>query len=162
MERRPCRRSAILSGVEQMFLGQYEHTVDEKGRVTIPARYRDDLVNGAFVTQGFDNNLMVLTAPTFDQLYERINQMSLTDPNARQLKRHFFSLAERCEIDRAGRLLLPQFLREKFGLQGTVVFVGAGNFFEIWSPEHWAQQNEAMSDNETNAQRFTALDLSIR
>ena len=85
-----------------MFLGRYEHTIDEKGRLTIPARYRELLENGAYVTQGFDHNLIVLPAPSFEKMYEHVNQMSMTDPTARQLKRFIFSSAERCRI-RPGR-----------------------------------------------------------
>ena len=145
-----------------MFLGRYNHTIDEKGRLTIPARFRELLENGAYVTQGFDRNLMVLTAPSFEQIYSRVNQMSMTDPTARQLKRLIFSAAERCEIDRAGRMLLPQFLREAVQLNGEAMIVGAGDYFEIWSPDLWAQQNELLQDAEANAQRFAALDLPIR
>lgn len=145
-----------------MFLGRYEHSIDEKGRITIPARYRELLANGAFVTRGFDHNLMVLAAPTFERMYESVNQMSMTDPNARQFKRYLFSSAERCEFDRAGRLLLPQFLREEALLQGNAIIVGVGDYFEIWSPELWAQQNEILRDTDANTQRFAALNLSIR
>ena len=145
-----------------MFLGRYEHTIDEKGRLTIPARYRELLENGAYVTQGFDHNLIVLPAPSFEQMYVHVNEMSMTDPNARQLKRLIFSSAERCEFDRAGRILLPQFLRESVGLDGSATLVGVGDYFEIWSPHGWAQQNELLQDTETTTQRFAALNLPIR
>jgi MraZ protein len=145
-----------------MFLGRYEHAIDEKGRITIPVRYRELLANGAYVTQGFDKNLMVLAAPTFEHMYNNVNQMSMTDPTARQLKRLIFSSAERCDIDRAGRMLLPLFLREAAVLDGTAVIVGAGDYFEIWSPHNWSQQNELLQDTEANTQRFAALNLPIR
>jgi MraZ protein len=145
-----------------MFLGRYEHTIDEKGRLTIPARYRELLENGAYVTQGFDHNLIVLPAPSFEQMYAHVNQMSMTDPNARQLKRLIFSSAERCEFDRAGRILLPQFLRESVGLDGSAVLVGVGDYFEIWAPQGWLQQNQVLQDTETTTQRFAALNLPIR
>jgi MraZ protein len=144
-----------------MFLGRYEHTIDEKGRLTIPVRYRELLANGAYVTQGFDHNLMVLSAPSFEQMYAHFNQMSMTDPSARQLRRFLFSSAERVEFDRAGRMLLPQFLRESVGLNGTAIIVGVGDYFEIWSPQHWAQQNELLQDTDANNQRFAALNLPI-
>jgi len=145
-----------------MFLGRYEHAIDEKGRITIPVRYRELLANGAFVTQGFDRNLMVLTAPSFEQISRTVNEMSLTNPDARQLKRLIFSSAERCEIDRAGRMLLPQFLRESAQLDGAAMIIGAGDYFEIWSPQYWKQQNEILQDAEANTQRFAALNLPIR
>jgi MraZ protein len=145
-----------------MFLGRYEHTVDEKGRLTIPVRYRELLENGAYVSQGFDNNLMVLPAPSFEQIYSHVNQMSMTDPTARQFKRFVFSSAERVEFDRAGRMLLPAFLREAAKLNGTAIIVGVGDYFEIWSPEYWGQQNDLLQDTETNNQRFAALNLPFR
>jgi MraZ protein len=144
-----------------MFLGRYEHTIDEKGRLTIPVRYRELLANGAYVSQGFDHNLMVLPAPSFEQMFVHVNQMSMTDPTARQLKRFVFSSAERVDFDRAGRLLLPQFLRDAVRLDGTAIIVGVGDFFEIWSPEYWSQQNELLQDTEANNQRFAALNLSF-
>jgi MraZ protein len=145
-----------------MFLGRYDHTIDEKGRLTIPARYRDLLVNGAYVTQGFDHNLIVLPAPSFEQMYGHVNELSMTDPTARQLKRLIFSSAERCEFDRAGRILLPQFLRDSVGLASSAILVGVGDYFEIWSPQDWAQQNELLQDTETTTQHFAALNLPIR
>jgi MraZ protein len=145
-----------------MFLGRYEHTIDEKGRLIIPVRYRDLLENGAYLTQGFDRNLMVLDAPSFEKIYEHVNQMSMTDPVVRQLRRFIFSSAERVEIDRAGRMLLPQFLREVAMLESTAMIVGVGDYFEIWSSQHWNQQNDILQDADANMQRFAALDLPIR
>jgi MraZ protein len=145
-----------------MFLGQYEHTIDEKGRLTIPSRFRDLLEDGAYITQGFEQNLMVLTAAAFDRVSARVNRMSLTDPVARQLKRLLFSNAVRVEVDRAGRILVPQFLRTSAQLDGAAIMVGVGDYFEIWSPDRWQEQNSMLQDGEANAQRFAALDLSVQ
>jgi MraZ protein len=142
-----------------MFLGQHEHTIDEKGRLIIPARYREPLEAGAFITRGFDQNLIVLTASHFEQIYQRVNQMSMTDPSARSLRRLMFANADRVQFDKTGRILIPQFLREAAGLNSSVVVVGVGEFFEIWSAEQWAKQSEQLGDTETNAQRFAALNL---
>jgi MraZ protein len=144
-----------------MFLGQYEHTIDEKGRLTVPVRYRDLLQEGAYITTGFDSNLMVLTAAHFDKMSARVNQMNLMDPTARQLKRFIFSNAERLEVDKAGRVLIPQYLRDSAHLNVDVIVAGVGDYFEIWSTELWAQQIETLSDKDANAQRFAALDLSM-
>jgi MraZ protein len=145
-----------------MFLGRYEHTIDEKGRLTIPVRYRDLLVEGAFVTQGFDRNLMVLTPSSFDQVYAYVNQISLTNPNARQLKRMIFSSAEHVEVDKVGRILIPQYQREFAQLESRAILVGSGDYFEIWSPEDWDRQNRALQNTEANDARFAAFDLPIR
>jgi MraZ protein len=145
-----------------MFLGQYEHTIDEKGRLTVPSRFRELLQDGAYITQGFDQNLVVLTAATFDHISSRVNRMSMTDPTARQLKRLIFSHADRLEVDRVGRILIPQFLRASAQLDGAAIMVGVGDYFEIWSPERWQEQNTLLQDGEANAQRFAALDLSVQ
>jgi MraZ protein len=153
------RRSALISKVENMFLGQYDHTIDEKGRLIIPARYREQLEAGAYITRGFDQNLIVLTASHFEQIYQRVNQMSITDPSARQLRRLMFSNADLLQFDKSGRILIPQFLRESACLNSNVVVVGVGDYFEVWSAEEWAKQSEQLNDSETNAQRFSALNL---
>jgi MraZ protein len=145
-----------------MFLGRYEHNIDEKGRLTIPARFRELLVDGAYVTQGLDRNLIVLPTASFHDMYENVNTLSMTDPNARQFRRLIFSSAVQCEIDRAGRILLPQFLRESIQLQDTAMIVGVGGHFEIWSPGNWAEQNAVLQDADANVQRFAALNLPIR
>jgi MraZ protein len=143
-----------------MFLGRYQHTIDDKGRLIIPARYRELLERGAFVTQGFECNLMVMTADAFDQLYANVNRMSLTDPTARDLKRFIFSSAEKVEVDKIGRILLPQYLRSLAQLENDVSLVGVGDYFEIWSPALWEQKNTKLQDFEANEKRFAVFDLS--
>ncbi len=144
-----------------MFLGRFEHTIDEKGRLTIPARFRELLFNGAYVTQGLDRNLIVLPASSFQNMSENVNALSMTDPSARQLRRLIFSSAVQCDFDRAGRILIPQFLRDSIGLVDTAMIIGVGGHFEIWSPSSWAAQNEILQDADANAQRFANLDLPI-
>jgi MraZ protein len=145
-----------------MFLGQYEHNIDEKGRLTIPVRYRELLKDGAYVTQGFDHNLMVLTAASFDQIYLHVNEMSITDPATRLLKNLIFSNADQVEVDKAGRILIPPFLRESIQLNGSTVIAGVGDYFEIWTPELWSLRRQKMQDTEITNQHFAALNLSIR
>lgn len=143
-----------------MFMGQYEHTIDEKGRLTIPSRYRDLLVGGATLTQGLDQSIMVLTNEAFSRMAAKATAMNLTDPNARLLNRVIFSNAEQVEVDRAGRILIPGFLRQAAQLDTNVRIVGAGEYFEIWSPEGWATQQAHMNDTDANAQRFSGLQLT--
>jgi MraZ protein len=144
-----------------MFLGQFRHSLDSKDRLTIPARFREELEDGAYVMQGFDRNLMVHTADNFDHISHSVSQMSLTDPTKRLLNRLIFSTAGRVDIDKAGRILIPEFLRLSAGLQEEAVIVGAGDYFEIWSPESWADQESLLQDTQTNAQRFAAFDIVI-
>lgn len=143
-----------------MFMGQYLHTLDDKGRLTIPARYRDLLAEGAYITQGFDHNLMVWSVPSFQAISQRVNTMSITDPTARLLRRLIFSAGEKVEVDRAGRILIPHFLRKTIELDGEAVVVGVGEYFEIWSPAFWDTQLAQLQDADANAQRFIAFDIS--
>lgn len=145
-----------------MFLGQYRHNLDSKDRLTVPARFRELLENGAYVMQGFDRNLMVMTEETFEAVRSHVQGLSFTDPTTRLLRRLIFSTADRVELDKAGRILIPQFLRESLQLNGEVVIVGADDYFEIWAPEAWAEQNTQLQDSQANAQRFATLDLSTR
>ena len=144
-----------------MFLGQYTHNLDNKGRLTIPARYRDLLLDGAYVTQGFDSNLMVITMPAFEKISEYVKHTSITDSKARMLRRLIFSNGEMVEVDNAGRILIPQFLRQSAGLNGEAVVVGVGDYFEIWSPEHWVEQAEKLEDSDANANLFSTFDIDI-
>jgi MraZ protein len=154
------RRLTVNGEVEQMFLGQYTHSIDSKGRLTVPARFRDMLEEGAYISQGFEHNLMVITPPAFERISASVNEMSLTDPTSRKLKRLIFATADRVEVDSSGRIRIPQFLRDITGLDGDAVIVGAGTYFEIWSPQAWQPNAEELQDTSTNAQRFAALDLS--
>ena len=144
-----------------MFLGQFEHSIDAKGRLTIPAGFRGMLEDGAYITQGLDPNLMVLTPPSFQVLYDRVNKMSMTDPMARQLKRLIFANAAPVKLDSAGRILIPGFLREVAGLDNNALVVGVGKHFEIWSPASWDQESQNLNDPAANAERFINLDLPI-
>jgi len=146
-----------------MFLGRYDHTFDEKGRISIPARFRDLLHDGgAYVTQGFDKNLMVWRASDFERIYEQVNNLSITDPETRLLKRLIFANAAKVDVDKVGRMLLPQYLRDAVNLSTSSVIVGVGDYFELWSPENWIKQNDQMQDSETTAQRFAALNLTVK
>ena len=144
-----------------MFLGQFQHNLDDKGRLMIPARYRDLLAAGAFITQGFDRCLMVMTEAYFQDVYARINSMNKADPTARMLRRLILSNAYSVEVDKVGRILVPQNLREFLGIaNGELVVAGQGEYFEVWSPADWKSQMEALQDVEANEQRFATLDFS--
>jgi MraZ protein len=143
-----------------MFLGRYEHNIDEKGRITIPSKFREALGETVAVTQGFDGNLQAYPPELFDLLAERIRGLSLMDPNTRKLRRIFFSNAEKIDFDKAGRILLPAFLRASANLSDTAILVGSGEYFELWSPDNWQVQQTSLNDVEANEQRFSSLDLT--
>ena len=144
-----------------MFLGQFQHNLDDKGRLMVPARYRELLAAGAFITQGFDKCLMVMTDVYFKQVYDRINSMNLADPTARLLRRLILSNAYPVEVDKVGRVLVPQNLRQFLGIEsGELTVAGQGDYFEVWTLAEWKAQMDKLQDVEANEQRFSTLDLS--
>jgi MraZ protein len=144
-----------------MFLGQFQHNLDDKGRLMIPARYRDLLEGGAFITQGFDKCLMVMTTVYFTEVYNRINAMNLADPTARLLRRLILANAYPVEVDKVGRVLVPQNLRTVLGVEnGELVVAGQGDYFEVWTPTDWKTQMDLLLDAEANNERFATLNLS--
>jgi MraZ protein len=144
-----------------MFLGQFQHNLDDKGRLMIPARYRDLLAAGAYITQGFDKCLMVMSGDHFNEVYALINAMNMADPAARMLRRLILSNAYQVEVDKVGRILVPQNLREFLGIaNGELIVAGQGEYFEVWTPAEWKTQQDNLQDVEANAQRFATLNLS--
>ena len=144
-----------------MFIGQYHYAINDESRLTIPAGFRERLSGGAFVTQGFDRNLWVLTAQAFQEIYRRVTAMNLADPLARLLLRMILGAASELDMDQAGSILIPQNLRAFANLNGEAVLVGQGDYFEVWSPALWHEQETQLQDAETNAQRFVMLDLAV-
>ena len=144
-----------------MFLGQFQHNLDDKGRLMVPARYRDLLAAGAFITQGFDKCLMVMTDAHFKEVYNIINSMNMADLAARELRRMILSNAYPVDVDKVGRILVPQNLREFLGISsGELTVAGQGEYFEVWTPAEWKTQMDKLQDVEANAQRFATLNLS--
>jgi MraZ protein len=143
-----------------MFLGQFQHNLDDKGRLMIPSRFRDLLEGGAFITQGFDKCLMVMNEPYFKQVYERLEAMNLADPTARLLRRLILSNAYPVEVDKVGRIVVPQNLRTFLQIEGEAIVAGQGEYFEVWKPAEWNEQMAQVQNVEANNARFSTLDLS--
>lgn len=126
-----------------MFLGEFRHTIDEKGRLTIPAKFRGLLAAGMVVTRGFDRNLMAFSLEGWEELAERIKSLPISDPSAREFRRRVFSGAVDLIPDRQGRVLLPTYLREFAGIDGDVVIAGMYNHLEIWNGDAWQPVRES-------------------
>jgi MraZ protein len=152
--------SAFRQRLEHMFLGQFVHSIDSKGRITIPVGFRAALASGAYVTQGFERNLVVYTTEDFQRMAQRAATLTTTNPEARAIRRVIFGRAADIGLDSAGRILVPTFQREYAQLEGEATIVGAGEYFEIWSSELWSGELASVSDPEVNAKRFTEFDLS--
>jgi MraZ protein len=132
--------------LEQMFVGQYQHAIDDKGRVTLPAKFRAELATGVVVTRGLDGCLFVYPMEEWKRLSGRINDMSVANPKARQIARYFFSGANECSPDRQGRILIPSFLRDYARLDGEAMIVGSGTRIEIWNTETWEETIQVAQD----------------
>jgi transcriptional regulator MraZ len=143
-----------------MFLGHFQHSLDDKGRLTVPARFRELLQGGAYITQGLDRCLMVLTSSYFHQVYAHLSALNLADPTARMMRRMILANAYPLEVDKVGRVLVPQDLREFAGLDGEAVVAGQGDYFEVWTPAAWNDQAKQLQDTDANNQRFATLNLS--
>lgn len=130
-----------------MFLGEYRHTIDEKGRLTIPAKFRG-LLAGMVVTRGFDRNLMAFSLEGWDELAARVKSLPWSDPSAREFRRRVFSGAVDLTPDRQGRVLLPPFLREFANINTDVVITGMLDHLEIWSSEAWEPVRKSAEGDE--------------
>ncbi len=132
-----------------MFLGEFEHTIDDKGRVAVPARYRELLGERFVVTKGFDSCLQAFPMSYWQELREKVDRLPISSPDARYLRRLLFSPAQDVDIDRQGRVLIPQALRIHAALAEEVVFTGMGNYFELWSAERWRDAQSYVNENAT-------------
>ncbi len=143
-----------------MFLGEFEHTIDGKGRLTIPAKFRDELASGVVVTRGLDGCLWAYSRSEWERLAEKISQLPTTNPNARNFARFMFSSAFDSIPDRQGRVLIPQNLRDYAGIESETVIIGVMNRVEIWSPEKW---NTVLTEVEADPDAFVSQlqDLGI-
>lgn len=128
-----------------MLLGEYRHNLDTKGRVSVPSKFRDDLGQSFVITKGLDNCLFVYSKAEWQNFEEKLNTLPITNQEARSFKRFFFSGATECEVDKQGRVNIPQILREYAQLQKDVVIVGLSNRAEIWNNENWDKYNETDS-----------------
>ncbi len=134
-----------------MFTGEYRHTVDAKGRVAIPARFRLQLEDGAVVTRWLGGCAAIFPRPAFEVIASKFASQPLGNENATAVSRFMFSSAFEVERDGQGRMVLPLGIREWAGLKTDAVFVGQWDRVEIWSPERWAASQEEVSTPEALA-----------
>ena len=120
-----------------MLMGEYNHSLDAKGRIIVPSRLRDQLGESFVVSKGLDGCLFAFPPEEWDKLVEKLQALPLTNKDARKFSRYFLAGASEVELDKQGRALLPQTLREAAGLEKDVVLCGVGNRIEIWSKDKW-------------------------
>ena len=124
-----------------MFMGEYTHTIDNKGRLIFPAKFREGLGEKFIATKGLDNCLFVYTQDEWTILEGKLKQLPLAKPEARAFVRFFFAGAAELEADRQGRVLLPNNLRDHARLDKDVIVIGVSNRIEIWGKEAWTEYN---------------------
>ena len=143
-----------------MFMGQYNHTIDTKGRLIVPSRYRELLGEEFVLTKGLDGCLVIYPMEAWEAFESKLRTLPLTNKNARTFSRFFVSGACTCELDKQGRILIPQSLREFAGLEKDVVLTGALDKIEIWSKEAWTR-NCDFEDMESIAEGMQEIGLGI-
>ena len=143
-----------------MFMGEYNHTIDAKGRLIIPSNFREALGSEFVLTKGLDGCLFVFPMKEWEAFEEKLRSLPLIDKNARKFSRFFLAGASTCELDKQGRILVPGTLREFAQMDKEVVLTGMLDRIEVWSKEQWLENN-AYDDMDDIAQSMQELGLNI-
>ena len=144
-------------GIE-MFKGEYNHTIDAKGRLIIPSKFRELLGEDFVITKGLDHCLSVYPKTEWEKFEEKLNQLPMTNKAARKFVRANLSGASSCELDKQGRILVPGVLREYASLDKEVAVIGVSNRVEIWSKDLWeAYINDEEEDMDSLAEHMEDL-----
>ncbi|WP_085992480.1 division/cell wall cluster transcriptional repressor MraZ [Oceanobacillus senegalensis] len=122
-----------------MFMGEFQHNLDSKGRIIVPSKFRDDLGEMFVVTRGLDKCLFAYPMEEWKILEHKLKKLPLTKKDARAFTRFFFSGAVECEIDKQGRINIPQTLRKYAGLEKECVVIGVSNRIEFWANDNWEE-----------------------
>ena len=139
-----------------MFMGEYSHSVDAKGRLIVPAKLREQLGDQFVVTKGVDGCLYVYSQEEWKRIEEKFREVNLTTKDARKFMRFFFAGAAMCEVDKQGRILIPSVLREFAGLEKDVLLAGMLDHIEIWNEERW-KENADFGDMDMIASHLNYL-----
>jgi MraZ protein len=143
-----------------MFIGEYQHSVDDKGRVAIPGKFRSYLASGAVVTRGLDNCLVLYTKEEWSKMAEKLSSLPLSQQNARAFARLMLAGAMDVEMDKQGRIILPSYLKQFAGITKEVIIAGLFNRLEIWSADAWKEyRGKAEKDSNNIAEQLGALGI---
>ena len=133
-----------------MFIGEYQANIDEKGRISIPAKFRTELKKKVVVTRGLDSSLFLYTEGEWKKLAEKLASLPISTANTRAFSRLMLAGAMDCEIDKQGRIIIPGYLKDFAKIQKKLVFAGLYNRLEIWSDELWTAYKQ-QTEKESNA-----------
>lgn len=144
------------------FMGEFQHTIDAKGRLSIPAKFRDAFIDGLVVTKGYDNCLVVYTLAEWEKKSEALADADMSQPEIRYLIRQIFSKGSELTLDKLGRILLPLNLRELANLDKEVIISGSVKNLEIWSLADWNNYNNETADYTFNENALIASAKGIK
>lgn len=142
-----------------MFIGEYNHSLDKKNRIIIPAKFREELGGKFILTKGLDGCIYIYTKNQWEILQEKLDKLPLTNKNARAFVRFFFSGAHEMEMDKQGRTIIPQNLLEYGNIKKDIVSIGVSNRIEIWSRENWDEYNDLNIDYDNIAEQMNELGI---
>lgn len=146
-----------------MFMGEYEHTIDSKNRIIVPAKFREELGDSFIITKGLDNCLFVYPMEEWKIIEKKIRSLPFNRADARAFSRFFFSGASEVEMDKQGRVLIPSNLRKYASLEKEVVIIGVSSRVEIWSKEVWEDYNESTgAEFENIAEKLDDLNIPYK
>ena len=145
-----------------MLLGQYQLFLDGDYQMVLPEPFRELFDQGAYVTRGFEQNLLIMGEKEFQEIYGRVAGLNIADPVARLLHRLILGNASKLDITASGRIRFPQDLSLFAGLEKDIILVGQGGYCEVWSPSSWDKQTAILLDTAANSARFAQLDLALR
>ena len=143
-----------------MFMGEYSHSIDAKGRLIIPSKFREQLGEEFVLTKGLDGCLSIYPMDEWTAFEEKLKALPLTNKNARTFSRFFVAGATSCELDKQGRILVPGTLREYAGLEKDVILAGNLDRIEVWSKDRWADNND-YEDMDAIAKGLQDIGVSI-
>jgi MraZ protein len=142
-----------------VFTGEYRHTVDDKGRIAVPSKFRAQLDEGAVVSRWLDDCLAIHTKSGWDALAEKVARLPIGDAGSRLFQRYVFAGAFEADLDRQGRVVVPAYLRDWAGLAGEAVIVGSRDHAEIWAPARWDDYRHALEDPDQLARALDGLGI---
>ena len=141
-----------------MFTGEFNHTIDTKGRMIVPNKFRNLLGDSFVVSKSLDGCLSIYDKSKWDELEKKLNSLPFTDKRARELKRFILGSGSVCETDKQGRILIPMPLRKSANLNQNVILIGVGDHIELWDEEMFNKNND-FSDYEKMAENMEGLNI---
>jgi MraZ protein len=155
------RTTADFPNIEKefVFIGEYTYSIDQKGRVALPAKFRDELKQGCVVTRGLDKSLFIYPVKEWDKIAKKLADMPITSPKARAFARLMLAGAMAVDLDRQGRITIPGYLRDFASIKAIVVVAGLYDRLEVWSQESWKEYQEATEKDDDFAANLEDLGI---